>query len=415
MKKITTSFCKISFSILALFSATITLKAQTFEYKDSGTDFILYDMSIPSGQNNVAFAAGAQNTQNSPGVIIRSQDGGDTWETVYPITGESPGFEKIEFLTADKGFAVGYNIVLKTEDGGDSWEEITIADNVNRYVSLNFFNENVGIVTAFVTSGVGFEIYTTNDGGSTWTITDSIDNVGSISLDYADETTVFSVGNNERIAKSIDGGNTWETVRTGMPQFFSLEVFFKDTNNGIVASEDGKLEITHDGGETWNQFATGYHNFYGLYYTADKLLAAGTDQDLYISEDNGENWTQIHDGEGTSTFYEIQLFANNSGLVCGSQGTMLKFEDVLLGIEDQNTITETITSFYTATNKELTVASTKETIEQVTLYSTSGQLVKSINNNSNTAVIHISDVPDGMYIASIKTLKGSKTIKFLKF
>lgn len=414
MKKITSTICKISLSFVALLSATVALEAQTFEYKESGTDFILYDMSIPAGQNDLAFAAGAQNTQNSPGVIIRTQDGGDTWETVYPISGESPGFEKIEFVTADKGFAVGYDIVLKTEDGGDTWEEMTIADNVNRYVSFTFFNENVGIASAFVTAGVGFEIYTTNDGGTTWTITDNIDNVGAIALDYADENTVFSVGNNERIAKSIDGGNTWETVRTGMPQFFTLEVFFKDANNGVVASEDGKLEVTHDGGDTWNQFATGYHNFYGLYYTEDNLFAAGTDKDLYMSEDDGENWTQIHDGDGSATFYEIQLFANNTGLVCGSQGTMLKFEGVLLGTEDHNEITNNITTFYNTTNKQFTIASTNDTIEQVAIHSLSGQLVHTMKNETNTAIVGTSGLSDGVYIASITTENGSKTVKFLK-
>ncbi|RFN57897.1 YCF48-related protein [Marixanthomonas ophiurae] len=411
MKKFTLNPQKVAFSCL-FFLGLFTATAQTFEYKNSGTDFILFDMSIPPGQNNVAFAAGAMNTQNSDGVIIKTEDAGETWETIFPTSGTVPGFEKIEFLNDDKGFAVGYG-AFKTEDAGETWEEITIANDLNRYSSLEFFNENVGIATAFVSTGVGFEVYVTNDGGDTWNTTSSIDDIGSISLGYADENTLFSVGNNQIISKSTNGGDTWEVIRTGTPQFFNVEVSFKDLNNGVVSGEDGQLLTTHDSGETWDEFATGYHNFYGLTYIGDQILASGTDEDVYISQDNGSNWNLAFDGDGTSTMYEIQLFEDGSGLICGSQGKMIKFEDVILS----NNIPENlsgITHFYSSASKELTIASKNETIEDVAIYSLTGQLVRNVSNTSNTAVINTSSLSNGTYIATISVAGKTKTIKFVR-
>ncbi len=412
MKIFTQTTRIIALSGFFLLGALFTATSQTFEYKDSGTDFILFDMSIPPGQNTVAYAAGSQNTQNSDGIIIKTEDAGETWETILPASGTVPGFEKIEFINDDKGFAVGYS-AFKTEDAGETWEEITIANDVNRYASLEFYNENIGIATAFVNVGVGFEVYVTNDGGDTWNVTSGINNIGSISLDYADETTLFSVGNNQIISKSTDGGDTWEVIRTGTPQFFNVEVAFKDLNNGVVSGEDGQLLTTHDSGETWDEFSTGYHNFYGLTYIGDQILASGTDEDVYISQDNGSNWDLVFDGDGTATMYEIQLFEDGSGLICGSQGTMLRFEDVILNTNTPDT-PEGIAHFYIPSTKELTIASKNNTIENVTIYSLTGKLVKEVANTSNTAIINTSSLANGTYVVTVSVNGTAKTIKFIK-
>ena len=96
------------------------LNAQVWEYKDSGTDFILLDLSIPPGQDQIAYAAGSQYTVDSEGIIIKTVDGGETWETIYPLSGTVHSFTRIEFVSPLKGFVVGWgNTFMMTEDGGD--------------------------------------------------------------------------------------------------------------------------------------------------------------------------------------------------------------------------------------------------------------------------------------------------------
>jgi len=96
-----------------------------------------------------------------------------------------------------------------------------------------------------------------------------------------------------------------------------------------VSTEDGTLLTTNDSGASWDSFSTGYHNFYALNYKGNDVFAGGTDQDVFYSPDNGSTWEMIYDGPPTSTFYQIEFFADNTALICGSGGIMLKATDIL--------------------------------------------------------------------------------------
>lgn len=399
------------FCVLGIFSGVFCASAQVWDYKDSGTDYILFDLSIPEGQNDVAYAAGAQFTANSPGIIIKSTDGGETWELNYPLTGTIDGLEKIEFVSVDKGFAVGYDLFLKTEDGGGTWTPITVGTDIWRYNNLTFYNELIGYATAFTNSS-GFQTYLTTDGGDTWTQGTSSANMGTIAVGYADETTLFSTGNDQVISKSTDSGNTWTVIRNGTPTFVNLEVAFSDLENGMVSGEDGELLITHDSGDTWTSFSTGYHNFYGLHYEGSELYAAGTDQDIYYSSDDGETWAVLHNGENVATFYEIQFFDNNSALICGSQGRMLKYTPVL----DTPAIEYAeVDIVYNQSSQSLEIRSPNAAIREVNLYSILGQIIfKEMLTPTTSTSFNVASLANGLYLVNVVTNDSSVSKKFLK-
>jgi hypothetical protein len=62
--------------------------------------------------------------------------------------------------------------------------------------------------------------------------------------------------------------------------------------------------------------------------------------------------------------------------------------------------------------KDVLNISTLETVEQVTIYSISGSLVKNINQNINQ--INVEDLTEGMYILVIKTENGITRNRFIK-
>ena len=396
---------------LGIFSGVFCASAQAWDYKDSGTDYILFDLSIPEGQNDVAYAAGAQFTSNSPGIIVKSTDGGETWALNYPLTGTIDGLEKIEFVSVNKGFAVGYDLFLKTEDGGDTWTPITVGTDIWRYNNLTFYNELVGYAVAFTNSS-GIQTFLTSDGGETWTQGASSANMGTIAVGYADETTLFSTGNNQVISKSTDGGDTWTVIRTGTPTFVNLEVAFTDLDNGMVSGEDGELLITHDSGDTWSSFSTGYHNFYGLHYEGSELYAAGTDQDIYYSSDDGETWVVLHNGENVATFYEIQFFDNDSALICGSQGRMLKFTPIL---DSPSIQFSEIDIVYNRLEQVLQINSQNTTIDEVQIYSIIGQAIKTESSQPTTSItVDVASLAKGVYIVFMKSNSGSISRNFIK-
>lgn len=206
--------------------AIFVSQAQNFEYKTTGTDFILYDLAIPKGQNDIAYAAGSKFTFDTEGIIIKTVDGGESWTTIYPTSGTSPSFEKIEFVTETKGFVAGYDLFMKTEDAGATWTPMTVGTDVYLYNNLSFYDENIGFVSAQLNDAPFFAIYLTTDGGDTWTAATDVMDAGGINVGYADQTTLYSVGADERIAKSTDGGNTWTQIYSGVIQNYFLPLHF---------------------------------------------------------------------------------------------------------------------------------------------------------------------------------------------
>jgi photosystem II stability/assembly factor-like uncharacterized protein len=403
---------KKSFLFLLLIVPFI-LNAQVWEYKDSGTDFILLDLSIPPGQDQIAYAAGSQYTVDSEGIIIKTVDGGETWETIYPLSGTVHSFTRIEFVSPLKGFVVGWgNTFMMTEDGGATWVDIAAGTDIYYYSGLNFYDENNGFAMGLNLSN-GLDSYITNDGGITWNLLTNTTNMAEFASAYADENTLFTVGKDQVISKSEDGGENWSIINTGIQGFYNFEVYFKDLNNGIVSTEDGTLLTTHDSGLTWDSFSTGYHNFYGLNYVGDHIYAAGTDEDVYLSSDNGTTWEMIHNGPPTATFYAIEFFNNGDALICGSQGTMLKASALIL---NTNTVeNSSLTIFYRSSIKELIVNSDL-VFSSYLIYSLDGKLINEQKVTlNNTFKIDVSHLSNGNYMIVLNSDNNRRTAKFVKY
>ena len=98
----------------------LNLMAQNWETLDTGTDYIIFDMSFPAGQSEIGYAAGMQYTYNAEGIIIKTIDGGDTWQQL--VGGDNTtGFETICFTSLETGYVAGWNgYFAKTTDGGAS-------------------------------------------------------------------------------------------------------------------------------------------------------------------------------------------------------------------------------------------------------------------------------------------------------
>lgn len=402
--------------VVALF-ASGSLFSQTFTPKPSGTSYILYDVTIPPGQNTVAYAAGSQYTTGNAGVIIKSTDAGETWQTIYPTTGSTPGFKKIKFVSTTRGFAVGQgDTFLKTTDGGVTWTNINVQTGIYYYSCLEFFDANNGFLVA-LTNGGQLIAYKTTDSGDTWVPTTSTTNLQTQSVTYATSDIMFSTGANQKISKSTDGGNTWTVVKTGIPTYYYFNISFKDANNGIVSGEDGEVLKTTNGGTTWTQIlSTGYENLYSLIYRGNKMYAGGTDQNIYYSSNDGTSFVPVNTSSTSSaTLYGIAVFENGEALLCGAQGTILKSTDFLnnatLEKEDIK-----INHFYDSATKTMSINSnTSVNIDKVNLISVEGKTISSFKTNGNSITLDLSSIQNGVYLIQLQTTEGHKnTFKFIK-
>jgi photosystem II stability/assembly factor-like uncharacterized protein len=253
-----------------------------------------------------------------PGGLFTSRDGGDSWELNLPLWNHAsrggdlfagdatsrnewggtpaaiaygefvPGIHSIVVDPRDSGrILVGVSCagVLETRDGGRSWQ------GRNRGM-LNDYLPNPeaewGHDPHFVTHCAGEPdrlwqqnhsgVFTSDDGARTWRRVSKPDvavHFGfPIAADARDGRTAWVVpakGDNERmsvggalfVARTQDGGESWEALREGLPQSHSYDVVYRHALDArgdrlCFGSTTGNVYVSENRGESWR--AVG-HNF----------------------------------------------------------------------------------------------------------------------------------------------------------
>jgi photosystem II stability/assembly factor-like uncharacterized protein len=318
---------RITGLIAIILFATASIFAQSWNYVTStGTTFILYGMSFPTGQSMTGYACGMQYTYNADGVIVKTVDGGDNWTEILPVSGTIDGLQGIWFISETVGFAAGWNdYFIKTTDGGNTWTQINQSAGVWYYKDVVFWDSNNGLALGSMNSSGNQSVFVTSDGGNTWTpCASGMDNASIMGLSYATANIVYAVGTDANVYKSTDGGNNWSSIYTLPALLFGVE--FADANFGVVGAEE-KIFATNDGGASWTTFTTGYENFYATHaLTNGTAYVGGTDENIYVTNDYGVSWTMEHNGSGTSSLYRIREVESSALFACGSQGTIITRE-----------------------------------------------------------------------------------------
>ncbi len=305
-----------------------TVNAQWVD-QNSGyvTPWILFDNSFPAGQNDIGYVAGMKTTYNGLGVILKTEDAGNTWTTILGgEDGDLFGIEAIFFTSVDTGFAVGWDDnILYTTDGGDNWEEMSVGSDIFYYTDVEFWDADHGVISASLNGSRGSQVWVTEDGGNTWTAATGVDE-GIIDMAYADANTLIATCFNDDLFRSADGGYSWSMIYDGNDPENDplLGVNFGTNKFGVVGGMDGKVMITNDGGLSWSeQVVGGWASYYAIKcFGSDSIYVAGSDHIIYKSNDGGETWTDIS-ASGDGTLYQFAFTPNHVGYLTGSNGTIL--------------------------------------------------------------------------------------------
>jgi photosystem II stability/assembly factor-like uncharacterized protein len=135
---------------------------------------MILDVKFFDAMNGVVFGASDSDVEKSHARIVRTQDGGITWKTVYESKRPFEITWKGSFPSAKTGYAtvqsydpdpaITQRYVVKTTDGGRSWKELPLVNDAKvREFGIGFRDERIGWVG---TSTSGFQ---TVDGGKHWT------------------------------------------------------------------------------------------------------------------------------------------------------------------------------------------------------------------------------------------------------
>jgi len=300
---------------------------------------------------DVAWASGSR------GTVLRTADGGATWQNVSPQGAGALDFRDVDAIDAKTAYILSIgngdaSRILKTTDAGVTWvTQFVSADADAFFDAMAFWDADHGI--AFSDSANGqFRIITTADGGRTWTrvaldaLPPALENEGAFA---ASGTNVAVWGDRHvwvgtgaaakaRVLRSSDRGKTWAIADTPIPGGASAGIYsiaFRDALHGIVvggdyAKEDVAVDnvaVTDDGGITW-RLAPGVGGFRSVvtYLPAASgptLLALGP-SGADISTDDGRTWTPSPTpARGLHTYSHAR--GTSVGWAAGGRGQIAKF------------------------------------------------------------------------------------------
>ncbi len=214
-----------------------------------------------------------------PAIVLRSTDGGATWEPVVdPLFDADPPMS-VQFESADHGRMLGQSgTTYVTDDGGATWA--VVGREPTPPVAFQALTRAPdGTVWAVGSTGDGDEggagvVWRSVDGGATWEALDDplFGAAGFTQVVAVAGGEAWVAGDGGRILHTSDAGQTWRQQPTGVGSSFT-GLAFSDAEHGWAVSPGmrGTVLRTTDGGDHWRLTAVGARE---RYFT---VLASGTE------------------------------------------------------------------------------------------------------------------------------------------
>ena len=250
------------------------------------------------------------------GHILLSDDQGETWrQAAVPTRATLTG---VHFADARHGWAVGHlGTILRTVDGGGTWQRVAAGlDRESVLLDVLFLNANEG----FAVGAYGLYLRT-SDAGLTWTRAEvQPEQYHFNQIARTADGVLFLVGEASTLLRSRDGGRSWESV----PPPYDGSLF------GLVPLADGQLLVhglrghvfrSTNGGAGWLPVETPVPTLLmqGVRLRNGLVVLAGQSGNFLVSRDQGQSFTLWHPGGAAGTAALLETAAG-ALLLAGEKG-----------------------------------------------------------------------------------------------
>ncbi|MCD4792669.1 MAG: T9SS type A sorting domain-containing protein [Bacteroidales bacterium] len=302
------------------------------------------------------------------GGIFKSVNEGATWENIFtdvPTIGIGdiaidPNNENIIYVGTGEANASSNTFlgsgIYKSEDAGSTWNFSGLEYSAYIGRIIVDYNNSSRIFAAacgnLFTKNANRGIYRTTDGGNSWDkvlfLTDSTSGIDLVQhptdpdILYAAMWERFrgkeyrrSFGNSSGIWKTIDGGDNWTELTSGLPtgsDVGRIGITISETNPSVLyaiydkSNYDTEVYKTINSGTTWSQTNDGYlssiNSSFGWYFgqikvdpqNENRVYAMGVD--FYKTENGGSSWSEnydMHVDHHAMEFTDSRVWCGNDG------------------------------------------------------------------------------------------------------
>lgn len=269
----------------------------------------------------------------SDGTVLATVDGGKTWTQNKHFNDDT--IRQVYFKDARNGwllcerdlFSLGKNspsYLLKTADGGATWQSVEFDNPQRKRITKIFFNKYdsgtaIGETGAFFVTNNEKKIWKQQPSPARFLLYDGL---------YTDEWNGVVVGAGDSIFYTANAGLSWTKADfLGAADARFNAVFFINQRNGWTVGANGKIFQTLNGGKVWRaQNSTVAKDLKSVFFvnTAEGW-AVGNEGTILHSTTAGNVWTTVNSGARHNL--EKVVFVGGKGWAVGFGGTILHYDN----------------------------------------------------------------------------------------
>lgn len=314
---------------------------------DSEAVYSTGDVTIDPSNSNIIWVGTGENNGGRHlsfgDGVYRSADGGQTWENMGLKASEHisdiivhPQDSNTVWVSSQgplwsKG---GQRGLFKTTDGGKTWNNVLETDEWTGLTSLVIDSRNPDklyaatwqrqrTLAAYVGTGPGSAIHTSDDGGETWRkLSQGLPktDMGKIGLAISSinpDVVYAGIELNQRkggLYRSDDRGASWtkmsDAVAGGTGPHYYQEIFADPHRFDRIYLASNYTQYSDDGGKTWTPMNVKYKHVDDhaiAFHPTDKdFLLVGSDGGIYETQDGMKKWRFLANMPITQ-FYKIAV------------------------------------------------------------------------------------------------------------
>lgn len=180
-------------------------------------------------------------------VIVRTTDGGTTWERVHWAPEDESPFLDVLFVDEKRGYAIGaYGAFYTSDDGGATWNAGQVVEGDDSHLNQIALSASGKL---YIAAEAG-ALYRSDDRGATWLRLEAPYDGSFFGVLPLEGEAVLVFGLRGHMLRSEDSGATWTAVETGTVAMLNAGVRLED-GTIVVVGLGGTVLVSRDGGRTF--------------------------------------------------------------------------------------------------------------------------------------------------------------------